>query len=88
MSAPFHVATVPHEGRLWDAYIELDPDPERPEIIRARLRFDCADRGEGARVARTAVIIIEDSYEMALRKVRGFDERQLEGLLRSALPDA
>ena len=35
----------------------------------------------------TGVIIIENSYEDAMAKVRGFDPRQMEGLLRSALPD-
>lgn len=82
-----HVATVPHGGRLWDAYLELDPDPQRPDVCRARLRFDCADGAGDGQVARTAVIIIEDSYEQAAAKARGFDERQLAGLLRSALPD-
>lgn len=86
MSAPLHVATVPHAGKLWDAYLELDPDPHRPEVCRARLRFDCADPEAGGRVARTAVIIIENSYEEAVDRVRQLDDRQLEGLLRSALP--
>ena len=36
---------------------------------------------------RTTVIIIEESYEEAVAKARRFDERSLEGLLRSALPD-
>ena len=37
-------------------------------------------------VTETTVIIIEDSYDAALAKARSFDERQLEGLLRSTLP--
>jgi len=35
----------------------------------------------------TGVIIIESSYEEAVAKARAFDERQMEGLLRSALPE-
>ena len=86
MTTPLHVATVPHAGKLWDAYLELDPDPHRPDVCRARLRFDCADDEQAGKMVRTAVIIIEDSYEQAVHKARGFDDRQLEGLLRSALP--
>lgn len=87
MSAPFHVATVAHDGKLWDAYLELDPDPQRPEICRARLRFDCTDAGVGPGVARTAVLFIEDGYDLAVRKARDLDDRQLEAFLRSALGD-
>jgi hypothetical protein len=36
---------------------------------------------------RTTVIVIEQSYEEAVAKARSFDNRQLQGLLRSALPD-
>ncbi|HIF21504.1 MAG TPA: hypothetical protein EYQ27_06235 [Gemmatimonadetes bacterium] len=91
-SAPapnLHVATITHSGRIWDTYVEFDDDPHRPEIYRARLRFDAADAIDFEDLpVKTAVIIIEESYEMAVAKARNFDERQLEGLLRSALPDA
>jgi hypothetical protein len=33
------------------------------------------------------VIIIEESYEEAVAKARGMDDRQLSALLRSALPE-
>jgi hypothetical protein len=91
-SAPvpsLHVATIAHSGRIWDTYVEFDDDPHRPEVYRALLRFDAADTIDLEDLpVKTAVIIIEESYEMAVAKARSFDERQLEGLLRSALPDA
>ena len=61
--------------------------PRRPQSFRGRLRFDAAADGE-ARSAQTTVIIIEDSYQAAIDKARMMDERVLESLLRSALPDA
>jgi len=80
-----HVATLTHQGRIWDAYLEFDDDPRRPTSYRGRLRFDPAD--DDAAAPRTTVIIIEDSYEEAVAKARTFDARQLQGLLRSCLPD-
>jgi hypothetical protein len=87
-SAPgLHVATLAHDGRIWDAYLEFDDDPHRPDVYRARLRFDAADSVDFAEEpTRTTVIIIEESYEKAVIKARSFDDRQLQGLLRSALP--
>ena len=82
-----HVATLTHEGRIWDAYLEIDDDPQRPSVCRAHLSFDPADGSSGQGPVTTGVIIIEDSYEEALAKVRSFDARQMESLLRSALPD-
>lgn len=81
-----HVATITYEGRIWDAYLEFDDDPRRPTSYRGRIRFDPADEGAEP-AARTTVIIIEDSYEEAVAKARSFDTRQLQGMLRSALPD-
>ena len=82
-----HVATITHAGRIWDAYLELEDDPRRPESYRGRLRFDRAGTVGPAPSTRTTVIIIEDSYEEAVRRARAFDDRQLESLLRSALPE-
>ncbi len=81
-----HVTTLAHAGRIWEAYLEFADDPHHPESYRARLRFEAADGAEGEEPARTGVIIIESSYEEAVQKARTFDSRQLEGLLRSALP--
>lgn len=82
-----HVATIAHDGLLWDTYLEFDDDPRRPLSFRGRLRFSVAGGDGSARSAQTTVIIIEDSYEEALAKARRMDERALESLLRSALPD-
>lgn len=82
-----HVTTIAHNGRIWDAFLEFEPDPHRPEIYRARLRFEPTNAADGETPTRTAILIIEDSYEDAVAKARSFDDRQLSGLLRSALPD-
>lgn len=82
-----HVATIAHDGLLWDTYFELEDDPRRPASFRGRFRFDAAASERGPLSAQTTVIIIEASYEEAVAKARGMDERVLESLLRSALPD-
>ena len=82
-----HVATIAHEGLLWDAYLEFDDDPHLPRSFRGRLRFDRAGSDGAGESTQTTVIIIEESYEEAVAKVRSFDDRQLQQLLRSALPD-
>lgn len=82
-----HVATIAHAGQLWDTYLQLDDDPRRPRSVRGRLRFHQAGADGAEAVAETTVIIIEGSYEEAVAKARAFDERQLESLLRSSLPD-
>ncbi len=82
-----HLATVGHEGRFWDVYMEFEDDPSQPRTCRARFRFDPADLNEGETPAHTATIIIEPSYEDAMRKARSFADHQLVALLRSALPD-
>ena len=83
-----HVGTIAHEGLLWDAYLEFADDPRRPRSFRARLRFDRAAGPDGAgESTQTTVIIIEESYEEAVAKARGMDDRQLTSLLRSTLPE-
>ena len=85
--AGLHVATIAHGGLIWDAYLEFADDPRRPRSFRGRLRFERAGPDGTGVTAQTAVIIIEDSYEEAVTKARRMDDRQLAGLLRSALPD-
>ena len=82
-----HIATVSHLGRFWDVFLEFDDDPRRPEIYRGVLCFAPSDLNEGEQPARTTAIIVESSYESALRKAREFEEHQLVGFLRSVLPD-
>lgn len=78
-----HLATLAHEGRIWDAYLEFDDDPGNRDF-RARVRFSSP---EADRFYRTTVIIIEPSYEEAVHHARNLPERQLQALLRSVLPD-
>lgn len=82
-----HIATIAHAGLIWDAYLEFEDDPRRPQTYRGKIRFEPPSSEEGPPSAETTVIIIEDSYEEAVHKARRFDDRQLQGLLRSALPE-
>lgn len=79
-----HIATISHEGRFWDVYLDFDDDPRRPDTFRGFLRFSPADPEDEGGEVRTATIIIEESYEGAVRKARSFEDHQLAGLLRSA----
>ncbi len=81
-----HLATISHEGRFWDVYLEFEDDPRRPTTTRALLCFSPADPADGEGPVRTAVIVIEDSLEKAMRKARQFEDHHLSSLLRSALP--
>ncbi len=80
------MATISHEGRFWDVYLEFEDDPRRPTTFRARLCFFPGDPGDEEEASRTTVIIIEDSFEEAMAKARALNEMQLQGLLRSTLP--
>lgn len=82
-----HIATIAHEGLIWDAYLDFESDLHRPASYRGRLRFEPPTSETGPEATRTTVIIIEASYEDAVAKARLFDDRQLQGLLRSTLPD-
>jgi hypothetical protein len=86
-SSGHHLATISHEGRFWDIFLEFEEDPRRPSSFRALLCFFPGDPGDHEEASRTAVIIIEDSYEEVISKARELDDRQLQGLLRSVLPD-
>jgi hypothetical protein len=82
-----HIATIAHAGHLWDTYLDFENDPHRPTSFRASLRFEPPPGDDTLSTVSTTVIIIEDSYEEAVDRARLFDDRQLQGLLRSALPD-
>ena len=82
-----HLTTVSHMGRFWDVYLEFADDPRRPDVFRGLLCFSPSDRNEGEGAARTTTIIVESSYEAALRRARSLEEHQLVGLLRSVLPE-
>lgn len=81
------MATISHEGRFWDVYLEFEDDPSRPTTYRARLCFFPGDPADDEEATRTTVIIIESSFEEAMMKARALNEMQLQGLLRSTLPE-
>ena len=78
-----HLTTFAHEGRFWDVYVEFVDDPRRPDSCRARLCYVPTDRAEHEGPARTAVIIIEPSYEEAVSRAASFDQHHLGAMLRS-----
>ncbi|HWV58973.1 MAG TPA: hypothetical protein VNZ57_16080 [Longimicrobiales bacterium] len=84
-----HLATLAHEGRFWDVYVEFqDPEPH-DRYVRARLRFSAADESDDGATARdvyTAPIFVEDSHDEILARARSFHSEQVIGLLRSCLP--
>ena len=80
-----HVTTLSYKGRFWDVFMEME-DQRRTDLVRALLCFSPSDLNAGEQPARTGTIIVEHSYKEAIDKAKGFDEHQLIGLLRSALP--
>ena len=85
-SSGHHLATISHEGRFWDVYLEFDDDPRRPDTYRALLCYFPGDPGDDEEAVRTTVIIIEETFEDAMMKARSLEDVQLQALLRSALP--
>ena len=81
-----HLATVSFGGRFWETYLEFDDDPRRIDSYRAFLSFTQADDPKADPV-RTTVLIIENSYDDAVKRAKSFSEHQLASLLRSAKPD-
>ncbi len=86
-SSGHHLATLSHEGRFWDVYVEFDDDPRRTDSFGACLCFSPADGAEGSGTLRTTTILIEPSYEEVLYRARAFEDHQLLALLRSCLPE-
>ena len=82
-----HLATMAHDGVIWDVYMDFESDVHGAASYRARLRFEPPSGQSGPSSTCTTVIIIEESYEDAVKKARVFDNRQLQALLRSTLPD-
>lgn len=81
-----HLATLTHEGRFWDVYLELEENPAPGDPARGRLAFSPGDSGDDEPPIRTAVIFVEDTPEQAVARARDMREHQLISLLRSALP--
>ena len=81
-----HLATITHDGRFWDVYVELEDDAAHPGTHRGRIAFAPVDAGEGEESLRTADVIIEPSPEDALGSAQRLDTHHLVALLRSLLP--
>lgn len=81
-----HLATISHEERFWDVYVEFDEDPRRTDSFGGRLCFSPAEEGDAAGTVRTTTILIEHSYEEVLHRARQFESHHLVALLRSCLP--
>ncbi len=52
-SSGHHLATISHEGRFWDVYLEFDDDPRRPDTYRALLCYFPGDPGDDEEAVRT-----------------------------------
>jgi hypothetical protein len=81
-----HLATVSHVGRFWDVYLEFEENPRYADRYRALLAYSPADRAEGEETLRTVPVIVEPSYEEAVRRARSLEDHQLVAFLRSLLP--
>ncbi|MGI9625783.1 MAG: hypothetical protein ACR2QM_03025 [Longimicrobiales bacterium] len=64
-------------------YLEFVDDPHKPNSCRARLCYVPSDQAEHEGTVRTAVIIIEPSYEEAVGRAATFDQHHLGAMLRS-----
>ena len=49
------MATISHEGRFWDVYLEFEDDPRRPDTFRALLCYFPGDPGNDEEAVRTTV---------------------------------
>ncbi len=80
-----HLTTFAHDGRFWDVYLEFAEDSGRqPASCRARLCYVPTDPTADVKPVRTAMIIIEPSYDEAIERARALDRYNLAALLRSA----
>ena len=80
-----HLATVTHEGRFWDVYVEVVPQASPRDPLRARLAFSAADNADER--VHTAAIFVEPSLDQVLERARELGEHRVVALLRSCLPD-
>ena len=81
-----HVASISHEGRFWDVYLEFADDPRRIDSFGGVLCFSPADLDSEEPPVRTTTILIERTFDEVVRKAPAMEAHQLQGLLRSALP--
>lgn len=81
-----HLATVSHDGRFWDAYLELEEARAHGEPIRGRIAFSAAGEPDADPV-RTATIFVEPTPQDVLARARDMKTHHLVALLRSSIPD-
>ncbi|HUF11618.1 MAG TPA: hypothetical protein VMN78_00795 [Longimicrobiales bacterium] len=79
-----HLATIAHEGRFWDVYLEVVPQASPRDPLRGRLAFSAAD--DANERVNTAPIFVEPGLEEILERARDLGEHRLVALLRSCLP--
>ncbi len=82
-----HLATVSHDSRFWDVYVEFHEDVRNPgSQRRAALLFSPADSStSGQESVRTAVILVERDDDAVVKRAQTFGDHQLVALLRSVL---
>ncbi len=80
-----HLATISHDGRFWDAYLELEEPRSPDDSARGKIAFSAADEGDVDPV-RTTTIFIEPTPQEVLNRARDFKTHQLVALLRSSMP--
>lgn len=80
------MATLAHEGRFWEVYLEISEGAGRPGASRGRLVFEAADAAESELPVQTGLIFVEESPEAVVRRARSLNVHQITGLLRSCLP--
>lgn len=83
-----HLATISHDGNFWEVYLEFQDDPRGGAGYRGLLCFLPSTNTEGGSAWRTTTILIESSYEEVVTRARAFEDFQLQGLLRSVLPES
>jgi hypothetical protein len=81
-----HLATIGHQGRFWDIYVEMESDFAPGAPCRARLAYSPADRAADEFTLRTIAVIVEANRDEALRRAQQLEDHQLVGFLRSLLP--
>lgn len=81
-----HLATISHDGRFWEVYLDFEDDHTHRTSHRGFLRFAPAD-GEAEDSVRTATILIEQTDQAVVAKARSLGDHMLVALLRSVLPD-
>ncbi len=82
-----HLTTISHDGAFWEVYLEFQDEPTASLSHRALFCFIPAASGGAGSAWRTTTLLIEATHEEVMGKARAFEDFQLQGLLRSVLPE-